>query len=209
MMDFTVNWDATFLYPYHGMWLPYPPFYNSPWLTCFPHHLQNGTSQLCIHLTYELVDSNYQKLKSTGFHSLTYANLFEYGFNIVELNATLNCPVNATNQTKIMCDSNRFLRETFFSAILRDRKTDKMIYGGDGNAIIMDPGTDVYRTHILNMAKTILTKTSDSEGIAIDRQDWIGYVNPHRDDGRTWLSTPDTKGFPLERHDVGSGNTDA
>ena len=192
-MDFTVNWDATFPYPYHGMWLPYSPFYSSPWLTCFPHHLQNGTSQPCINLTYSNVDSYYQTLRSAGFHSLAYANLFEYDFNIVELNATLDCPPNATNQTKITCDSNHFLRQNFSSAILRDRKTNKMIYGGDGVSIIMDPGTDVYQTHILNMAKTIITKTS-CEGIAIDRQDWIGYVNPHRDDGRTWFATPDTDG---------------
>lgn len=197
LMDFTVNWDATFPYPYHGMWLPFSPFYTSPWVTCFPHDLQNGTWQPCINLTYEIVNSYYQKLKSIGSHSLTYANLFEYGLDIVELNTTLDCPANATNQTKIKCDSNRFLREFFESAILRDRTTDKMIYGGVGNSIIMDPGTEAYLSHILNMAKTILTETPDSEGIAIDRQDWIGYVNPHGDDGRTWLSTPDIRGAPV------------
>lgn len=39
---------------------------------------------------------------------------------------------------------------------------------------------------------------SPSSGVCIDRQDWIGVVNPTADDGRTWLPTGDPSN-PFQR----------
>ena len=51
----------------------------------------------------------------------------------------------------------------------------------------MDPHPDLpYLAHVLDMARTGLARTNSS-GVCIDRQDWIAYVNPRSDDGRTWF----------------------
>lgn len=51
----------------------------------------------------------------------------------------------------------------------------------------MDPHPDLpYLAHVLDMARTSLAQTP-SAGVCIDRQDWLGHVNPNADDGATWL----------------------
>jgi len=51
----------------------------------------------------------------------------------------------------------------------------------------MDPHPDLpYLAHVLDMARTGLARTNSS-GVCIDRADWIRYVNPRADDGRTWF----------------------
>lgn len=36
-MNFGINWDAVFPYPFHGMWMPYAPYYGETWENCFLH----------------------------------------------------------------------------------------------------------------------------------------------------------------------------
>ena len=51
----------------------------------------------------------------------------------------------------------------------------------------MDPHPTLpYLAHVLDMAKTSMAKVPSS-GVCIDRQDWIGVVNPNADDRKTWL----------------------
>ena len=33
-MNFGINWDAVFPYPFHGMWMPYAPYYGTTWENC-------------------------------------------------------------------------------------------------------------------------------------------------------------------------------
>ena len=52
---------------------------------------------------------------------------------------------------------------------------------------VMDPHPTLpYLAHVLDMAKTSMAKVPSS-GVCIDRQDWIGVVNPNADDRKTWL----------------------
>jgi hypothetical protein len=47
----------------------------------------------------------------------------------------------------------------------------------------MDPHPDLpYLAHILDMARTSIAEMPSS-GVCIDRQDWLGVVNPDADDG--------------------------
>ena len=51
----------------------------------------------------------------------------------------------------------------------------------------MDPHPSLpYLAHVLDMAETAIAKVP-SAGVCVDRQDWIGQINPNADDERTWL----------------------
>jgi hypothetical protein len=51
----------------------------------------------------------------------------------------------------------------------------------------MDPHPDLpYLDHLLDMARTSISKVP-SAGVCIDRQDWLGHVNPSADDHVTWV----------------------
>lgn len=53
----------------------------------------------------------------------------------------------------------------------------------------MDPHPDMpYLAHVLDMASTSMAR-APSSGVCIDRQDWLGHVNPNEDDKRTWLES--------------------
>lgn len=67
--------------------------------------------------------------------------------------------------------------------------------GGLDGSCIMDPHPDLpYLQHLLDMAHTSIGRTP-SAGVCIDRQDWIGQVNPAADDGNTWFPVRPGKQF--------------
>ena len=64
--------------------------------------------------------------------------------------------------------------------------------------LLKDPHpTMPYLAHVLDMADSSMMH-SPSSGVCIDRQDWIGVVNPGADDGQTWFPTGDPSN-PFQR----------
>jgi hypothetical protein len=61
----------------------------------------------------------------------------------------------------------------------------------------MDPHPDLpYLAHLLDMARSSI-RNVPSAGVCIDRQDWLGHVNPSADDHATW--------FPVSSRRRGGG----
>lgn len=54
---------------------------------------------------------------------------------------------------------------------------------------MMDPGDDVYLEHLLAMTREVTVRVPTSAGLCIDRQDMVGRLNPHADDGVTWFES--------------------
>jgi hypothetical protein len=51
---------------------------------------------------------------------------------------------------------------------------------------MMDPADPSYKTHLLTMLATVVSKApSGNAGLCVDRQDMVGAINPHADDGVT------------------------
>ena len=53
----------------------------------------------------------------------------------------------------------------------------------------MDPGDESYLVHLLAMTKAVISHVNSSVGLCIDRQDMVGRLNPHADDGVTWFES--------------------
>lgn len=97
--------------------------------------------------------------------------------NVAEVNRTLGC-------------YSKYLIETLniSSTQLYDPATMKPVVppGCVGFSAVYDCGVEPYRSHLLSMVQAVADKLCPSSGgIVIDRQDFIGLVNPRDDDGTT------------------------
>jgi hypothetical protein len=86
-MNFGINWDAVFPYPYHGVWMPYRPFYSEPWENCFIHPTYDE-QPTPFEVNYSWINSYQASLMDAGtqvgaaFSTCTYGNFFEFGWNV-------------------------------------------------------------------------------------------------------------------------------
>jgi hypothetical protein len=59
-------------------------------------------------------------------------------------------------------------------------------YGSWEGCVAMDCGGPNYRAFLLEQARRHLEKLPDSDGLCIDRTDWLRYCNLRADDGLSW-----------------------
>lgn len=218
-MNFGINWDAVFPYPFHGMWMPYAPYYGETWENCFIHPKYDEQPSP-FNVTHAWIAQYYKSMEKIGFYSCTYANWFEFGWNIS--NSPPSKPLECStaflaNQTdcdkRSMCKANELFWEHFEAAAVRQwpggptwpseipGKDDSHGKGsvpvGDllrptgclgSPCALMDPGHEVYKEHLLQMGKTMITQAASS-GLCVDRQDMVGgVINDRADDGRTYYT---------------------
>jgi hypothetical protein len=182
-MAFSVNWRASFDFPYMGMFIP-PVESNETW-TRFggrPTSVAN-------------MQSYAQKMKNLGFHVLSY-------FNVTEFGAKMKYPpdpVSAIDESELWKSANDFLSVKLDGALLhvpqRVPQEQLGFYGKtrQGGAyftwedgVVMDCGEPVYKEFLLNQAQKHIELIPSSEGICIDRLDWLRMYNEDRDDGISW-----------------------
>jgi len=178
--------------------------YNSSWLTCFAHAPpDHHTNEPCSLASFAALASWYEHQRSYGFSTCAYGNLFEFGWNVTGVwppgRADCSQPPGTTlsNHSALGCHTQRLLTERYAKALIysaRGRAGDLVCGGLDGSCI-MDPHPALpYHEHLLDMARTSIAQTP-SAGVCIDRQDWIGTVNPAADDGQTWFPLVPGKEF--------------
>lgn len=124
-MNFGINWDAVFPYPFHGMWMPYEPYYNQTWENCFIHPSYDHQPSP-FNVTHAWVASYYRAMQDLGFHSCTYANWFEFGWNISSAapKGKLECSMaflsdQAACNARSQCRANQIFWEHFEPAAVR------------------------------------------------------------------------------------------
>jgi hypothetical protein len=210
-----LNWDSSARFPWHGEWMPTATdgFGPDEWLTCFTHAAPDQhTHEPCTNVSYAQLQSWYAHIHSMGesvgssFSSCQYGNLFEFGWQVKAVwplaKSKANCTpaaIAVSNHTRLLCHTQQLLRDKYGDALLfapsaPDRETGELVCGGLDGSCIMDPHPDLpYLAHILDMARTSMAK-APSSGVCIDRQDWLGSVNPNADDKRTWLPVKHAKG---------------
>ena len=106
---------------------------------------------------YDWIDGYVSEMRSMGFQTLMYANLFEFGWNIstdpglpADCAATRPADPFLACHEDTRCHSNRLVRDKFADAVIRDWETDEMVQpkGCLGTpCAMMDPGTDSYVCH--------------------------------------------------------------
>ena len=142
--------------------------------------------------------NNAGKAVGASFSTCTYGNFFEFGWNVSDgggwPESTCESPGSCLEQNR--CNANKILWHSstnLSDAIIREYQDDKghkgmlMPSGCLGQpCAMMDPATESYSNHLLSMARTALEKTPDGNaGLCVDRQDMVGTINPHADDGVT------------------------
>ena len=186
-MCFTVNWQASFDFPYMGMFLP-PVGREEPWL-----RFQRDT------ITIKAMNDYAAMMKNLGFYVLNYFNVTEFGTRI-----KYPAPVlNVKNEKEIWHDSNDFLYTILPDAVIPrpDSCVSKPEYMGATppepwfsweGCVAMDCGDPTYRDFLLDQARRHVAEIPDAFGICIDRLDWLRLFNERADDGITWF-----KGKPV------------
>jgi hypothetical protein len=182
-MAFRINWNATFDWPYIGMFLP-PVSGDTTWASW-----RKRPTRIVDIETYAA------SMRAEGFYALTYFNMAEFGTRVV---FPLPPPQTA-NDADLWKNSNDYLSTKLAPAILRHRgrritpaeeearwEAGGVYYTWDGS-IALDCGEPVYRDFLLDQARRHIAEIPSFSGMVIDRLDYFRLYNFHADDGCSWL----------------------
>ena len=183
-MAFSVNWRASFDFPYMGMFLP-PVDGKVEW-----KRFGSGTTSIAGMQEYA------RGMKALGFHVLNY-------FNVTEFGARVRYPApprKAKKDSDLWKDCNDFIYYKMSRALLRvpdgmtsqslkfyPKSTPGGVYYTWEDAVVMDCGEPVYKEFLLDQARRHIAEIPDADGICIDRMDWLRMYNEQRDDGVSWF----------------------
>lgn len=181
-MAFSVNWRASFDFPYMGMFIPPVKDIDEQW-TSFNKE-KTSIRRMARYST---------DMKNAGFYVLNYFNITEFGSYVdPERKITEN---SDTAEWKI-CEE--YLYGKLGDAILTvpdGMNLEGCIYPKTKNGgpfytwedgVIMDCGVKSYADFLMSQAEKHLKYMPDSYGFCIDRMDWTRMFNIKRDDGRSW-----------------------
>ncbi len=182
-MAFTVNWQASFDFPYMGMYLP-PLQRNEKWK-------RFGGDMI----TINGMDDFAKKYREMGFYVLNYFNVTEFGSNVKSPPSSIITP---KPDSELWKDCNDILYSKFKKAILpipensikepkfKNSAVPVPFYTWE-NGIAMDCGDSVYSSFLLEQARRHVKEIPNSFGICIDRFDWFRMFNEREDDGISWF----------------------
>jgi hypothetical protein len=211
-----INWDATFAFPFWGAWAGPLDAGGGGWEDCVavghvdpfsgvPHPEQDGTRPPlgvppyagtggCSRHSLGLVASWYRALAaSAGVASLTYANLFEWGF---ALDDPPQEPCAPGNGTAYCAARGLFYGPSGFSAALVGSGDYTSPADWDGSRLlrgwpiapgvkILDAAVEPYRSYVLATLAAQLA-AGGAAGFCVDRMDHSAAFNRNRDDGVAW-----------------------
>lgn len=182
-MGFTVNWQASFDFPYMGMFLP--PLKRDEVWTNF-RKSQSSMSGM---------DDYARRMRENGFYVFNYFNVTEFGANVEFPPKPADVNVKPEDRWR---NSSRFLYDSLFGGAMRG--SDKMniswyktkqpgglFYSWEG-CVAMDCGDPAYQRFLLKQAMRHIEQIPNSFGICIDRMDWLRLFNQTEDDGIAWYN---------------------
>ena len=168
-MGFRVNWKASYDFPYMGMFLP--PIADAE---RYPRLVKKNTTSI-----QQLRDYS-ARMRQMGFHVLNY-------FNVTEFGGTPGQPKEA-DPTLAPADRwknvHNFMSNDVADGILLSLQGRP--YGSWEGCVAMDCGGPKYRAFLLEQARRHLEKLPASDGLCIDRLDWLRFYNLRADDGQSW-----------------------
>jgi len=169
-MAFSANWNARSDFPYMGMMLP-PATGTEVWQSLY----QRPAS-------YEQMSKYDTQMKNSGFHVLEYFNTTEAG-NYIEEDPPIR---KAKSDDDLWRDANDFIHYQIPSAVVRDQK-GKIQFSNWFKNVVVDPAEPVWQEFMIGMLRRLIKYLPNSDGICIDRMDWLTLYNANRDDGVSWI----------------------
>ncbi|MFT3934446.1 MAG: hypothetical protein QM726_12565 [Chitinophagaceae bacterium] len=181
-MAFTVNWQASFDFPYMGMFLP-PVNRTTKWT-----RLGGGS------ISIKEMDDYAATMKKKGFYVMSYFNVTEFGSWF-----KYPCATNSVSTDTLWKDCSAYLCKQFPNALLKvgenvnRSKLDKRTiasgpYYSWKDAVATDCGDSAYKKFLLQQAQRHIREIPNSFGICIDRLDWLRFFNEQADDGISWFN---------------------
>ncbi len=177
-MGFRVNWKCSEDFPYMGMFLPPMADAQTRWNRA-PDEQTPGKPSWT---SYQTLEHYSRWMRANGFHVLNYFNVTEFGRNM----RFPPPPRQAKRDDDLWRDPHDYL---FHS----DRRTAVLMQGNEPlrsngyGTFVVDPGDPAYQKHLLEQARRHIEKLPDSDGLCIDRTDWLGRYNRNADDGVSWI----------------------
>jgi len=182
-MAFRTNWRASFDFPYMGMFLP-PVAKDVEWMDF--KKTPNSIGRM---------ESYARKMHEAGFRVLSYFNVFEFGANVA-----WPLPKTKESDDDAWRNCHAYLARHFRPAILLVPKDTvlskcppdtKQIPGEPyytwEDGIVTDCAEPAYHEHLLDQARRHIAEVPSSDGICIDRLDWVRMYNEQSDDGKSWF----------------------
>ncbi len=169
-MAFSVNWNARFDFPFQGMMIP-PVSRDEVWRSWY-----RKPTSLARMSRYD------SQMKREGFHVLEYFVLTECGNHIKKERP----PRRRQSIADSWRDANDFVHYGIPGAVVRT-PDGKVQYSDWFESVVVDPGEAVWRDFLIGQIKRLLKELPDSDGICVDRLDWLTLYNRSRDDGVSWI----------------------
>ena len=193
-MAFGFNWKLSDDFAYMGMFLPPVKAADQKWLRsgmepCPPGQ---GPETSCRQM------NDYAKyMKRNGFSVLSYFNVTEYGKNVNPQLGEL-APGRAEDP-ELWKDGSAYMKAKLPKAWLKIAASDRTEWqptalpdGRKGlmsncyGAAIVDPGDPDYLAFLVEQGRRNNIWLPDTDGICIDRTDWLRFYNCTADDGVSW-----------------------
>ena len=193
-MAFGFNWKLSDDFPYMGMFLPPVKDVDESWTrSCGePSPPGKGATTSC-----RQMNDYAQQMKVNGFSVLSYFNVNEFGKNVNPLQDDRQ--TDPANNSELWRNCSAYMRANFPQAWLRvpaDQRTGwasiALPEGMQGlvsncyGAAIVDPGDRAYLQFLLEQCRRNIRWLPDTDGICIDRTDWLRFFNSLADDGVSW-----------------------
>jgi len=175
-MSFGFNWKLSDDFSYMGMFIPPVKSMDEPWMrSCGePTAAYVDSTTTCRRL------NDYAAyMKTNGFSVLSYFNVTEFGKDMN--NKGQRAPVRQMNDPELWKDPAGFVKYTMPDAVVDPS------WEGGYSSYVMDPGEAKYQAFILEQAKRNCDMLPATDGICIDRADWLRMWNTHADDGVSLL----------------------
>jgi hypothetical protein len=173
-MAFRVNWKLSDDFPYMGMFLPPLNDVDARWeRSCDEASPPNKPRWT----TFRRMNDYARYMRSQGFYVLDYFNVTEFGKNMKDVPA----PSGQANRPDLWKNAVEYLKVRMPKGYLQPPMGT--CYG----AWVTDVGDPKYGQFMLEQAKRHLERIPDSDGICIDRLDWLRQYNLGADDGVSWV----------------------
>jgi len=193
-MAFGFNWKLSDDFPYMGMFLPPVKSADEKWTRSCGEPCPPGKGrETC---TRQMNDYA-RYMKTNGFAVLSYFNVTEYGKNVNPRQGEL--PPGKAADPDLWKDGSAYMKTKLPNAWLKVAADKHSEFGSIGlaggskglmsncyGAAIVDPGDPDYINFICEQAARNIKWLPDTDGICIDRTDWLRFYNITADDGVSW-----------------------